>query len=366
MLLPKARPAQAIFREMADGLGWRYAVPAGRGTAALWLALRALARRHGPGEVILPDLLCPVVVDGILLAGYTPVFAEITPGRYTLAPESVAGLVSPRTRAILVAHLFGHAADIPAIRAAAPGIPLIEDAVQGLGGHLNGRPLGSFGDLAFISFDETKMIGGRGGLLFFDDESLLAGVEGDLLRLGQPTEPPLEPIRVLLPPGAAQAYRAQLRARSPALLPAFAPERATLERIRADWESLPARAAARNEKALFLQERLQGTPLALPEVNPGDSMWRYTVLAPSVAWTKRLSRDLQLAGLSGSNLYFPLSRLFGERVPKTQAARLADRLINLWVDEKTSEAQLRQAARILSELTGMGYDSRSTPEKAPA
>ena len=330
-----------LLNNWNDRTGRRSAL-VGRGTTALWLALRAIARRGGPGEIIIPDILCSVALEGILLAGFRPVFAEVHPTRYTLDEQSVAQHITPNTRAVLVAHLFGHMADVDTIRSAAPGISIIEDAVQGFGGRLRGKPAGSWGDFSFISFDSTKMIGGRGGLLLFD-EALSDEVEADVRLLGTPAIQP-GVVSDLLPPVAASTYEQQLRNAAPSLLRPFDGSPANIERIAADWQTLLGRVEERNAKARWLQAHLSGVSLALSDVREGDAIWRYTIAAPTAAVARWISHRLQQAGLNGSNLYFPLSRLFGQR---TRSGELANRLINLWVDSKTTEDELGRAVEII-------------------
>jgi hypothetical protein len=333
-----------LGERLSQAFGRQYCVLTGRGTTALWLALRAIALRDRPGEIIMPDMLCATALEGVLLAGFTPVFADVTPDRFTLSAESVAQLVTPQTRAVLVAHLFGHIADVDMIRAAAPGIPIIEDAVQGLGGHFQGKPVGSLGDLAFISFDSTKMIGGRGGALLLDDPALYDDIQADLRLLESRVEPPIEPINRLLPPTAAAAYHLQLQATAPLLLRPFDPSSANTERIMTDWQTLDARVAGRNAKAMLLHEWLRHLPLSLPTVRDGDAIWRYTFAARSVALARWIMHGLQRAGLNGSGLYFPLSRLFDQQ---TRTGALANRMINLWVDAETGDDELHYAAEIV-------------------
>jgi hypothetical protein len=329
--------------QLADSLGRTYGVLCGRGTTALWLALRAIRRRDGPGEVIVPDLLCTTALDGVLLAGFTPVFADVIPGRWTLAADSVARRVTPRTRAILVAHLFGHTADLDLIRAAAPGVPVIEDAVQGFGGTWHDQPVGAWGDLSFTSFDKTKMIGGRGGALFFDDGALLDGVTADVRRLPDLPDLPLDGVGALLPPVAAAAYADQLRTTSaPVLLRPFDDSPANLDRIRADWGTLGARIDQRYAKSRWLHDRLVDFPLILPDIRAGDAIWRYTFAAPSVAAARWILRGLQAAGLRASDLYTPLSRLYGPYPDR------AHPLVNLPVDESADDAALQRAVQVIA------------------
>ena len=335
----------SLSHQLADSLGRAYGVLCGRGTTALWLALRAIRRRDGPGEVIVPDLLCTTALEGVLLAGFVPVFADVIPGRWALAADSVARQVTPRTRAILVAHLFGHTADLDLIRAAAPGVPVVEDAVQGFGGMWHAQPVGAWGDLSFTSFDKTKMIGGRGGALFFDDGALLDGILADVRRLPELPDLALDGGGALLPPVAAAAYADQLRTTfAPVLLRDFDDLPANLERIRADWATLGARIEQRNAKARWLHDQLTGLPLALPDIRAGDAMWRFTFAAPSVAVATRILRGLQAAGLRGSDLYTPLSRLYGPYPNR------AHPLVNLPVDETADYGSLQRAVDVIAAL----------------
>jgi dTDP-4-amino-4,6-dideoxygalactose transaminase len=334
---------------IAKPLQRQHCVLTGRGTTALYLALRTIARKYGLGEVILPDMLCSAALEGVLLAGFTPIFGEVLPGRLTISPASVADLVGPRTRAVLVAHLFGHVVDVDAIRDAAPGIPIIEDAVQGLGGSFKGRPVGTLGDLSFTSFDSTKMVGGRTGALLFDDDRLCSLIQSELRELDSLPEPPLEALNRLLEPQAAAAYAGQLWAASPTLLRPFDPSPENIERIVADWSTLPDRVRERNTKAVLLREGLAGLPLTLPEINDGDAIWRYTLTSPTMAVNRWIMRSLQRANLPGSSLYYPLSRFFGQ-----QTTTPANRTINLWVDGTTSEADIRHILEVIT--TGPFYN----------
>jgi dTDP-4-amino-4,6-dideoxygalactose transaminase len=364
--------AADLQKRLLETLGRAHCVLCGRGTTALWLALRAIRRRDGPGEVILPDILCQTALDGVLLAGFTPVFAEVLPGRLTLAANRLVPLITPHTRAILVAHLFGHVADLDQIRQAAPGVPLIEDAVQGFGGFYRDKPVGSWGDLSFVSFDQHKMIGGRGGALLFDDDSLFEPIESDLEKLADPenfspaeseqlfggiqtilcklpNQAPSNRVRTapLLPGEAAAAYAFQLKKATPNLLCRFNATAPNVERILTDWDTLNERVAVRNWKAHLLHGRLANYPLLQPEIRVGDAIWRYTITFSTATAGRRARRTLQAAGIGGSALYYPLSALFGQ---PTGSDNLANRLINLFVDEAADEASLNRAADVIAAL----------------
>jgi perosamine synthetase len=141
------------------------AVVVSSGTAALHLALLALG--VGPGhEVILPSFAFLAVANVVHHVGASPVFVEIDPFTLNLDPEAVERAITPRTRAILVIHTFGIPADMEALRSIADrhGLALIEDACEAIGAELDGRRVGSFGDLAVLGFYPNKQITtGEGG-----------------------------------------------------------------------------------------------------------------------------------------------------------------------------------------------------------
>lgn len=148
-------------------------------TAALELS--ALLLGIGPGdEVIMPSFGFASAANAFVLRGATPVFIDIVPGTLNVDPEAVGHAVTTRTRAILVVHYAGVAADMHALQrvAEAYGLPIVEDAAQGIGASYDGRALGSIGTLGAISFDATKNISsGSGGALVVNDRTLAGRAE---------------------------------------------------------------------------------------------------------------------------------------------------------------------------------------------
>jgi len=154
---------EAFEREFAAASGAGFAVGVGTGTDAIALILRGLG--VGPGdEVITTSLSATFTALAIVMAGATPVFADISADRLTLDPEAVAALVSPRTAAILPVHLYGQAADMPALEAVARrhGLALIEDACQAHLATAGGRAVGTIGVAGAFSFYPTKNLGALG------------------------------------------------------------------------------------------------------------------------------------------------------------------------------------------------------------
>ncbi|MFO7676584.1 MAG: DegT/DnrJ/EryC1/StrS family aminotransferase [bacterium] len=149
--------------ELARLVGTDRAFGVKSGTDAIILGLEALG--IGPGdEVITTPFTYFATVEAIVRAGATPVLADIDPATLCLDPDACAAAVTPRTRAVLLVHLFGHCADLDrfAELCRARSLLLVEDAAQALGATWRGRPLGSFGAAATFSFYPTKNLAALG------------------------------------------------------------------------------------------------------------------------------------------------------------------------------------------------------------
>jgi dTDP-4-amino-4,6-dideoxygalactose transaminase len=149
------------------------------GTDALILALRACGVQPGD-EVLLPPFTFVATGSAVSALGAKPVFADIRPETYNLDPNELDRRVTPRTRAIIVVHLYGLPADMDPIVAFAKArkLPLIEDNAQAIGASYKGRPTGSFGDAACISFYPTKNLGAYGdaGMVVSNSPDLAARI----------------------------------------------------------------------------------------------------------------------------------------------------------------------------------------------
>ena len=168
---------EAFEQQFARATGSAHAVGVGTGTDALAIGLRALD--IGPGaEVITSPLSAAYTALAILAVGAQPVFADIDPDRLTLDPAAVAATITARTAAIMPVHLYGQAADMPALMKIATrhGLSVIEDCCQAHLATCAGQPVGSFGAVAAYSFYPTKNLGalGDGGALTTGDATLAA------------------------------------------------------------------------------------------------------------------------------------------------------------------------------------------------
>ena len=155
-------------------VGTRHATTVSNGTVALHLAMVALG--IGPGdEVIVPTLTYIASVNTIAYTGATPVFVDSLAATWQMDPDDVRRKITPRTRAIMAVHLYGHPCDMDALVAIARehGLLLIEDCAEAIGTMYHGRHVGTFGDVGTFSFFGNKTITtGEGGMVVTNDETL--------------------------------------------------------------------------------------------------------------------------------------------------------------------------------------------------
>ena len=165
----------ALERELAAQLGVRHAISVSSGTDALLLALMTLG--IGPGdEVVTPTYSFFATAGCVSRVGAKPVLVDIDPATFNIDPAQAVAAITPRTKAIVPVHLYGLAAELGPLMAAADraGIAVIEDAAQAIGATYKSRPLGGIGALGCFSFFPSKNLGafGDAGLLTTNDDAL--------------------------------------------------------------------------------------------------------------------------------------------------------------------------------------------------
>ncbi len=140
-------------------------------TAALEMA--AILLDIAPGdEVVMPSFTFVSTANAFVLRGAVPVFVDVRPDTLNIDVDGIEAALTPRTRAIVVVHYAGVGCDMDAVMALAErhGLPVVEDAAQGLLSTWRGRPLGGIGHLGTLSFHETKnVMSGEGGALLVND-----------------------------------------------------------------------------------------------------------------------------------------------------------------------------------------------------
>ena len=295
-------------RAFAAYLGVGHAVALPSCTSAIHLALLALG--VGPGdEVVVPDVTWIATAAPVTYVGATPVFADIDPDSWCLAPESLAACLTARTRAVIAVDLYGNLPDVDGVRRVLDpaGIPLVEDAAEAVGSEYRGRRAGSLGEVGVFSFHGSKTLTtGEGGMLVTDRDDLARRVlvlrdhgraPGD--RMFQNRE---------------VAYKYKMSSMQAAL------GLAQLERI----DELVAR-----KRAIFgwYRERLEGVEgVRLNGEAPGvlNTYWMVTaVFAPEFGLDKDEMQDLLAAeGVDSRPFFRPLSSLEAYAgLPQARAAR---------------------------------------------
>jgi dTDP-4-amino-4,6-dideoxygalactose transaminase len=171
-------PATERFeREFAAACGAPSAIAVSTGTSALHLALRCLDVGRGD-EVVTVAMSFVATAWPMLYEGAKTVFVDVDPARMTMDPARLAAAITPRTKAIVVVHLYGQMADMGAILeiANARGIPVIEDCAQAVGATHRGRGAGTLGKIGCFSFYPSKNLGayGEGGAIVTADPEIAA------------------------------------------------------------------------------------------------------------------------------------------------------------------------------------------------
>lgn len=174
---------KAFEEEFANYIGVSYGIGVGSGTEAIHLAL-AVCEIEAGDEVITVSHTAVATVAAIELVGATPVLVDIEPNFFTLDPNRLGEIITPRTKAILPVHLYGQPVDLnPVLEIARKHqLYVIEDCAQAHGATYKNKRVGSFGDMACYSFYPTKNLGalGDGGMVVTNDKHLAE--KGVLLR----------------------------------------------------------------------------------------------------------------------------------------------------------------------------------------
>ena len=277
----------ALERELAAQLGVRHAISVSSGTDALLLALMTLG--IGPGDEVVTTTYSFFATAGcVSRVGARPVLVDIDPATFNIDPAQAVAAITPRTKAIMPVHLYGLAADMDPVMAAADraGIAVIEDAAQAIGATYKARPLGGIGALGCFSFFPSKNLGafGDAGLLTTNDDALAK--QARLLRThGMQPKYYHHVVGANFRMDALQA--AILRVKAPHL----------------DAWTEGRRRNAASYRALFHEAGLDGT-IGLPS-EPADRLHIYNQFVIRTAERDALKHHLDEQGI-GNEIYYPV------------------------------------------------------------
>lgn len=280
-MLAQGPEVAAFEKEFSAFVGGRESVALNSGTSALHMAF--LAAGIGPGdEVIVPSFSFAATANSVALTGATPVFVDIELDHFNADPAAIEAAITPRTKAIMPVHLYGHPADLKAISAIAEkhGLLLFEDAAQAHLASVDGVPVGAWGIAASFSFYPTKnMTSGEGGMVTTPSAEIARA------------------IRVLRNQGMERRYENEVVGFNTRMTDIHA----AIGRVQ--LTKLPAWTARRQANAAFLSENIRG--VVVPPVAAGAQhvFHQYTIRVVDH------DRDAFAAELSkrgvGSGVYYP-------------------------------------------------------------
>ncbi|MGB4136014.1 MAG: DegT/DnrJ/EryC1/StrS family aminotransferase [Microbacterium sp.] len=332
-------PEVAAFEQefSAHFVQGRPSVAVNSGTAGLHLGL--LAAGVGPGdEVIVPSFTFAATGNSVALTGGTPVFVDIEPETFTLAPEAVAAAITPRTKGILPVHLYGHPARMRELEAVAAerGVALYEDAAQAHGASVDGRPVGTFGEFAMFSLYPTKnMTSGEGGMV--------STATAEIARM----------VKLLRNQGMERQYENEIigfNARMTDIHAAIG---------RVQLTKVDAWTATRQQNAAFLDAHLQG--VVVPPVAEGavHVYHQYTIRVPEDrdGFVKALKEEHNV----GAGVYYPIPnhRLpslahFAPGLDLPETERAAREVVSLPVHPSLSQGDLDRIVAAVNVIAGAG------------
>lgn len=300
--------------EFAEQVGSAHAIGVCNGTVALHLALVALG--IGPGdEVIVPSLTYIASVNAIAYTGARPVFCDSLPDTWQMDPDHVRRLVGPKTKAIMVVHLYSGACDVGKLKEICSdfGLKMVEDCAESFGTKINDRHVGTFGDIGTFSFFGNKTITtGEGGMLTCGSEELA------------------ERIRLLRGQGLAknrEYWHTEIGYNYRITNICAAIGLAQLERSAAIIE-------AKKALAQRYSDALRGLPVSLQEIGDGVSTahWMVTIMTDNVDNRDPLRKHLDLAGIETRPAFHPAHTMPMYQAPSYAlpvALELSARGINL-------------------------------------
>lgn len=174
------REVRSFEQEFSSYIGVSYGIGVGNGTEALHLALRACEIGEND-EVITVSHTAVATVAAIKMSGAKPVFVDIEPNYFTIDVTQIEDVITPKSKAIIPVHIYGHPADMKSVMAIARKyrLKVIEDCSQAHGAKIKDSFVGSFGDMACFSFYPTKNLGalGDGGIILTNNKELAIKVK---------------------------------------------------------------------------------------------------------------------------------------------------------------------------------------------
>jgi len=328
---PEVAAFETEFSELVQG---RHCIAVNSGTSALHMAFLAAGIKSGD-EVIVPSFTFAATANSVVLAGGTPVFADIEQDYFNMDPKATEALITPRTRALMPVHLYGHPAAMREYRdiAARHNLLLFEDAAQAHAAALDGIPVGAWGVAASFSFYPTKnMTSGEGGMVT------------------TPCEHIARKTKLLRNQGMEKRYENEIAGFNTRMTDIHAAiGRVQLKKL-AGWTK------QRQDNAKFFDDNLNG--VVVPPVAPGAThvYHQYTIRIVDQDRDK-FAEELGKRGV-GSGVYYPIPnhRLpsYGLTLDLPVTEQVAKECLSIPVHPSLSQADLEKVVEVINAVASAG------------
>lgn len=333
-MLAQGPEVKAFEDEFSIHVNGRHCIAVNSGTSALHMAF--LAAGIGPGdEVIVPSFSFAATANSVALTGATPVFVDIEENYFNVDPKAVEAAVTPRTRAIMPVHLYGHPAAMDELQKICTkhGLILLEDAAQAHSASLHGTPVGAFGLAASFSFYPTKnMTSGEGGMVTTDND--------DVARM----------LRLLRNQGMEQRYKNEVVGFNTRMTDIHA----AIGRVQ--LQKLGGWTKTRQDNAKFLSDNIEG--VVVPPVAPGavHVYHQYTIRIVDHD-RDAFAEELTKRGV-GNGVYYPtpIHRLpsFGLSLDLPVTESVAKQCLSLPVHPSLSQSDLETIVSTVNDVARAG------------
>lgn len=328
---PEVAAFETEFSELVDG---RHSIAVNSGTSALHMAFVAAGIKAGD-EVIVPSFTFAATANSVVLAGGTPVFADIEENFFNMDPKSAEAAITPRTRAIMPVHLYGHPAALREYKniAARHNLLLFEDAAQAHAASLDGIPVGAWGVAGSFSFYPTKnMTSGEGGMVT------------------TPCDHIARKTRLLRNQGMEKRYENEIAGYNTRMTDIHAAiGRVQLKKL-AGWTK------QRQDNAKFLDENLKG--VIVPPVADGavHVYHQYTIRIVDQD-RDAFAEEIGKRGI-GSGVYYPIPnhRLpsYGQTLDLPVTEQVAKQCLSLPVHPSLSQGDLEKIVEVVNAVASAG------------
>lgn len=333
-MLAQGSEVKAFEDEFSEIVATRHCIAVNSGTSALHMSFVAAGIRQGD-EVIVPSFTFAATANAVRLAGATPVFADIEQDYFNLSPQAVEAAITPRTRAILPVHLYGHPAAMTELTAICQrhNLLLFEDAAQAHAASLNGTPVGAFGVAGSFSFYPTKnMTSGEGGMISTACDHIA------------------RQLRLLRNQGMERRYENEVIGFNTRMTDIHAAiGRVQLKKL-AGWT------ATRQQNAAFLSKNITGV-ITPPTANNAVHVFHQYTIRVVEQDRDGFAEELTKRGV-GSGVYYPtpVHRLpsFGLSVDLPITEQVARECLSLPVHPSLTQADLESIVKAVNEVAKAG------------